>query len=76
MRMSDRDPAWAREVICRCSGTTLGQVMRLMERGVTDLDGISRASGACSGCGACDTELLAFIRDHAVEGRPAPPTES
>jgi len=32
--------------------------MRLMDKGVDDLDGISRATGSCSGCGACDTDIL------------------
>lgn len=53
-----------KDVICTCSGTTREQVRRLIDRGVKDLDGISRASGACSGCGACDTEILKLIANY------------
>jgi len=52
------------ERICACSGTTIGQIERLVEKGVVDLEGISQATGACSGCGACDTDILALLAEH------------
>ncbi len=56
------EPIAAREdIICRCSGTTQEQIRRYVEKGVADLDGISRASGACSGCGGCESDLLTLI---------------
>jgi NAD(P)H-nitrite reductase large subunit len=56
------------ERICSCSGTTVGQVEALIERGVTDLEGVSRATGACSGCGACDTDVLTLIAERVGAG--------
>jgi bacterioferritin-associated ferredoxin len=51
------------DVICYCSGTTKGQISTLIMQGITELDIISRLTGACSGCGACDVEIIAFIAD-------------
>ncbi len=45
------------EIICECSGTTVAQLERLVARGIRDLDGVSRATGACSGCGGCDYDV-------------------
>lgn len=52
------------DIVCACSGTSLGQIKRLVERGVSDLEGISRATGACSGCGACDTDIAALLAEY------------
>jgi bacterioferritin-associated ferredoxin len=51
--------------ICVCSGTTARQIKRLVDKGVNDLEGVSRATGACSGCGACDTDILALLAEYA-----------
>jgi NAD(P)H-nitrite reductase large subunit len=56
--MNDKD------IICGCSGTTTVQIKKYIDIGVDDLESISRATGACSGCGACDTDILAFIADY------------
>ena len=45
------------EVICHCSGTTKAKIKQLIEKGCDDLDQISRASGAASGCGSCDVDI-------------------
>lgn len=45
------------DIICPCSGTTAAQIERVVGRGVTDLEGISQATGACSGCGGCEYEV-------------------
>jgi bacterioferritin-associated ferredoxin len=62
--MADIQENRKKDVICACSGTTSEQIRGLIDRGVTDLDGISQASGACSGCGACDTDVLQLIADY------------
>ncbi|MFI3120142.1 MAG: (2Fe-2S)-binding protein [Methylococcaceae bacterium] len=49
------------DVICHCSGTTERQIKALISDGVDTLDGISRMTGACSGCGACDVDILAIL---------------
>ncbi|QSA97635.1 (2Fe-2S)-binding protein [Methylococcus sp. EFPC2] len=70
--MNHTDPDRKKDIICRCSGTTTAQIMRLIDTGIDDLESISRATGACSGCGACDTDVLAFIADYlrATTGSP------
>lgn len=57
----------ADDLLCRCSGTTVGHVRRCIERGEADLESISRATGASSGCGACDTDILALLAEHAAK---------
>ncbi|MGX2031110.1 (2Fe-2S)-binding protein [Methylocaldum gracile] len=63
--MNINHPDQKKNVISRCSGTTTGQIKRLVDKGVNDLDSISRATGACSGCGACDTDILALLAEYA-----------
>ncbi|MVF24549.1 MULTISPECIES: (2Fe-2S)-binding protein [unclassified Methylocaldum] len=57
-------PDQKKGVICRCSGTTTGQIRRLVDKCVNDLDSLSRATGACSGCGACDSDILALLAEY------------
>jgi bacterioferritin-associated ferredoxin len=62
--MSDVLPAGKTDFICHCSGTTEAKIRELVEQGVDDLESISRLTGACAGCGACETavsDLLAEI---------------
>ncbi len=49
------------DVICYCSGTTKEKIKALIAQGITNLDMISRATGACSGCGSCDVEVKSLI---------------
>ena len=55
-----------KDIICRCSGTTIGQIKKHIDNGVDDLESLSNATGACSGCGACDTDILALITEYAA----------
>jgi NAD(P)H-nitrite reductase large subunit len=52
------------DVICHCSGTTKGQIKELIHSGIDNLDGISRMTGACSGCGACDVSVLELLAEN------------
>ncbi|MDP3589541.1 MAG: (2Fe-2S)-binding protein [Methylobacter sp.] len=61
--MNDIDPDKKQDVICHCSGTTIGQIKELVNNGIDSLDGISRMTGACSGCGACDASILEFLAE-------------
>ncbi|QXP86076.1 (2Fe-2S)-binding protein [Methylococcus sp. Mc7] len=70
--MGDAIPDDRRDVICRCSGTTAQQIRRQFDKGVTDIDGISRATGACSGCGACDTDIMALLAEYLLAASPDP----
>jgi bacterioferritin-associated ferredoxin len=59
--MTDATSDRKKDIICRCSGTTTEQIRRLVDNGVDDLESLSRTTGACSGCGACDTDILALL---------------
>lgn len=48
-------------VICGCSGTTVGQIQTLIGEGVVDMDRISRITGAASGCGGCEFDLQELL---------------
>ncbi len=52
-------------VICYCSGTTEEKIKALIDNNVADLDAISSKTGACSGCGACETLILKLIAGHS-----------
>ncbi|MFM8331618.1 MAG: hypothetical protein ACKN9T_08010 [Candidatus Methylumidiphilus sp.] len=39
---------------------------KVEDQGVFDLDGVSRATGACSGCGACDMDVLALVAEYST----------
>ncbi len=62
--MNNNDTDSKKDIICRCSGTTTGQIKKHIDMGVDDLESLSRATGACSGCGACDTDILALIAEY------------
>jgi len=64
--MNDSYTDRKKDIICGCSGTTTEQIKRLVDNGVDDLDRISRATGACSGCGACDTDILALLAEYSA----------
>lgn len=67
--MNDVRPDKQSDLICYCSGTTKQQILQLIDEGVTHLERLSRITGACSGCGSCESSLLAllncFDRNHA-----------
>jgi len=54
------------EVICTCTGTTKEKIHQLIDKGSNDLDKISSATGATTGCGACDATILDIIKEHEV----------
>lgn len=51
-------------VMCHCSGTRRGYIQRLFEQGM-DIDAISRWTGALSGCGGCEWDIAAFLKELA-----------
>ncbi len=64
--MATTDPNKKEDVICDCTGTTKEKIKQLIENGANDLDKISSATGAGTGCGSCDVlimELLATNKD-------------
>jgi NAD(P)H-nitrite reductase large subunit len=53
------------KVMCDCSGTTRFKILSLIDQGIDTLDGISRKTGAASGCGSCDYEIQSLIDEIA-----------
>ncbi len=62
--MNDINPIMNKEIICHCSGTTKATIESLLSNNITDLDEISRKTGACSGCGSCESSVLDLIADY------------
>ncbi|RIZ70992.1 MAG: (2Fe-2S)-binding protein [Methylococcales bacterium] len=61
--MNDMNTLKNQEIICHCSGTTKETITALLSSNITDLDAISRKTGACSGCGSCESSVLELIAD-------------
>ena len=55
------DPNLSDEIICPCSGTTRGEIAELFAQG-KDIDGISRWTGAVSGCGGCEWDIADMLK--------------
>ncbi len=51
----------SKDIVCHCSGTTKTAIKGLIDDGVDNVDEISRLTGACSGCGACDVLVLELL---------------
>ena len=51
----------ADEVICQCSGTTRGYIEKLVKQGL-DVDEISQRSGALTGCGGCEWDIVELVK--------------
>jgi len=51
----------ADEVICQCSGTTRGYIEKLVQQGL-DVDEISQRSGALTGCGGCEWDIVELVK--------------
>ncbi|HHZ71096.1 MAG TPA: (2Fe-2S)-binding protein [Methylococcaceae bacterium] len=50
-------------IICGCTGTTQEKILSLIAQGF-DLDKISSATGATTGCGSCDAEIMNLMVEH------------
>jgi len=56
------------EIMCNCSGTTRGHIQSLFKQGM-DLDAISRWTGALTGCGGCEWDVVDFLNELAGQER-------
>lgn len=61
------------EVLCPCSGTTRQQILRVLERGETTLKEVSHATGACSGCGGCEFDVVTCLAEFLETPQPQLP---
>jgi len=55
------------DVICDCTGTTKAKIQQLIDNGANSLDQISSATGACTGCGACDILVLEILNQRLLK---------
>lgn len=49
------------EIICYCSGTTRAKIEALIAEGVNTVEQIVNATGATTGCGACDYLVMEIL---------------
>ena len=61
--MNTIHPENKKNVICHCTETTNEDIQKLYDEGFDDLDKISRMTGVCSGCGACEDSILSLIAE-------------
>ena len=59
--MTDSNPNEQENIICTCTGTTKEKIEQLIDKGADDLDKISSATGASTGCGSCDVLILELL---------------
>lgn len=50
-------------IICHCSGTSAKTIKALISKHITDIDEISRKTGAVSGCGGCEYAILELLAE-------------
>jgi NAD(P)H-nitrite reductase large subunit len=49
------------DIICTCTGTTKEKIEQLIANGADNLDKISSATGANTGCGSCDVLIQELL---------------
>jgi NAD(P)H-nitrite reductase large subunit len=64
--MNTNEAKPANEVLCPCSGTTRRHIQKLFEQGL-DMDGISRMTGALTGCGGCEWDIAELLKGLAEQ---------
>jgi len=69
--MDSEDTPQADEVMCHCSGTKRDNIQNLFEQGM-DMHAISRWTGALSGCGGCEWDIAAFLKQLADQKKDRP----
>ncbi|BCG64790.1 MAG: bacterioferritin-associated ferredoxin [Methyloprofundus sp.] len=59
--MNNNDQKRPEDIICDCTGTTKTKIRQLIKQGNNTLGQISRKTGACTGCGSCDYDVMQFL---------------
>lgn len=49
------------DIICTCTGTTKEKIEQLIANGADNIDKISSATGANTGCGSCDVLIQELL---------------
>jgi nitrite reductase (NADH) large subunit len=59
--MNNNHPNKQEDLICFCSGTTQAKIKTLITNKVNTVEKIANATGATTGCGACENSIVALI---------------
>lgn len=51
-------------VLCHCMGVTVGDIIDAIDNGAKDFDEVQEATNCSAGCGGCQDEVIAFIKDY------------
>ncbi len=63
--MNNSHPNKPEELICHCSGTTRAKIKELIANDVNTIEKIANATGATTGCGACDDSIVELLAQGA-----------
>ncbi len=61
--MSNNHQKKQEELICFCSGTTRAKINTLIANGVNTMEEIANATGATTGCGACEDLVVELLTE-------------
>ncbi len=53
-----------KDIICFCTGTTKQKIIQLIEDGATNIETISSATGAVTGCAGCDVSIMELLDEN------------
>jgi nitrite reductase (NADH) large subunit len=51
----------AERVVCNCAKVTQSGIVAAIEAGAGTVEGVSKATGAATGCGSCKTEVAELV---------------
>lgn len=58
------------DIVCPCSGTRLSRLRQRFADGLKTLEALSDATGVCSGCAGCESDVAELIEGfHAAEAQ-------
>jgi bacterioferritin-associated ferredoxin len=57
-----------RKLICYCSGTSEAKIKELLANNVNTIENIVNATGATTGCGACENSVVDLLAQHNSTG--------
>ncbi|MDA1349161.1 MAG: FAD-dependent oxidoreductase, partial [Chloroflexi bacterium] len=58
------------KVVCNCSGVTEGQILAAVKSGARNVEAVTRATRAGSGCGGCRPQIQSLLADGRQAGPP------
>ncbi|MDC9728410.1 MAG: (2Fe-2S)-binding protein [Methyloprofundus sp.] len=60
--MSSNETKNPDDIICGCTGTSKEKIKQLIQSGKSDIEAITSATGATTGCGSCDVIIVNYIK--------------